>query len=348
MLSAIIVIIGLSILVLIHELGHFIAAKNAGLLVEEFGFGFPPRLFSWKKGETRYSINWLPFGGFVKIYGEHKHTLEERERETGTKADIKRSFAHQPIWKRFVIIAAGISINFIFGWLLLSLVFMIGARQAVIISQVQPGSPAEAAQLMTGNELAGFKTPEEFVSYTSENRGKPIELRVIQGGSEKVITVTPRLETLPGEGAIGVAVVGSGFERLSFFDSLWQGLKTSIISMGEILKAFGSLLSDLVGRARVPENIVGPIGIFGIAGELGSLGIVYVLQLIALISLNLAVLNFVPFPALDGGRLLFLIIEKIKGSPIHPKREFYANAASFGFLVILMIIITARDIVRLF
>src|SRR5687767_9484460 len=116
MFAAIIVIIGLSILVLIHELGHFFAAKRAGLLVEEFGFGFPPRMFSIQRGETKYSFNWLPFGGFVKIYGEHKHTLDQIEKERGIKADPKRSFAHQSLWRRFVIIAAGISINFVFGW----------------------------------------------------------------------------------------------------------------------------------------------------------------------------------------------------------------------------------------
>ncbi len=337
MIAAILVIVGLSVLVLIHELGHFIAAKNAGLLVEEFGFGFPPRAIAWKRGETVYSINWLPFGGFVKIYGEKGEG----------KAD-KRSFAHQSLWRRFVIIAAGISINFIFGWLLLSIVFMTGARQAVVISEVVKGSPAESVSLAANDEIVGFKTPEEFVAFTNAHRGQATTISIMHAGAAREVTVTPRKDPTPGQGALGVAVVGAGFERLGFFDSLWKGLTVSIESMGEILKAFGSLVGDLVGHAQVPENVVGPVGIFGVAGQLGSLGMVYVLQLIALISLNLAVLNFIPFPALDGGRILFLIIEKIKGSPIHAKRELWANAISFGLLVLLMIIITTRDIVRLF
>lgn len=337
MISAILVIVGLSVLVLIHEFGHFLAAKREGLLVEEFGFGFPPRMFSIKKGETRYSFNWLPFGGFVKIYGEK-----------GEGVDNNRSFAHQSFWKRFVIIGAGISINFVFGWLLMSLVFMIGARQAVIISDVQKGSPAEAVSLLAGDEIVGFKTSDEFVAFTGAHRGQVVDLKILRSGVEHDVTVTPRAQVEVGQGPLGAAVVDAGFAKLGFFESLWHGLTVSIESMGEIFKAFGSLIASIFGHATVPENVVGPIGIFGVAGQLGALGFVYVLQLIALISLNLAVLNFIPFPALDGGRLLFLLIEKIKGSPINQKREIWANGISFVFLILLMIIITSRDIIRLF
>jgi regulator of sigma E protease len=348
MISAILVIIGLSVLVLIHELGHFLAAKRAGLLVEEFGFGFPPRMFSIKKGETRYSFNWLPFGGFVKIYGEKGEVLGPNQQATESKVDTKRSFAHQSFWTRMVIIGAGISINFIFGWLLLSLVFMVGARQAVIVSQIAPGSPAELAQIEAGDELVGFKTVSEFTSFTNAHRGEAVEMKIKTQDVERAITITPRVEVPVGQGALGVAIIETGFAKYSFFGALWHGLAVAVESMAEIFKAFGALVADIFGHGRVPENVVGPIGIFGVAGQLGDLGFVYVLQLIAMISLNLAVLNFIPFPALDGGRLLFLIIEKIKGSPIHAKGEIWANGLSFIFLILLMMIITGRDIIRLF
>lgn len=345
MLAAILVIIGLSVLVLIHEFGHFLAAKQEGLLVEEFGFGFPPRIFSVKKGETRYSFNWLPFGGFVKIYGE------KGEGDKSTRLDSvdpRRSFAHQTFWKKFVIIGAGISINFIFGWLLMSLVFMVGARQALVVAQIQPGSPAETVLLVAGDEVVGFQTADEFVAYTGAHRGEQITLRIANAGVGRSVIVTPRSEVVAGEGPLGAAVVEAGFARLGFFQSLWRGLTVSIESMGEIFKAFASLIGNLFAHATVPENVVGPVGIFGVAGQLGDLGFIYVVQLIAMISLNLAVLNFIPFPALDGGRLLFLLIEKIKGSPINAKREMWANGISFIFLVLLMLIITGRDIYRLF
>jgi len=335
MLSALFLIIGLSLLVMIHELGHFIAAKQAGIKVEEFGFGFPPRIKAWKRGETEYSINWLPFGGFVL-------------REAGEIVDEKRSFAHQSLWRRFVVIAAGISINFIAGWLLISSVLMIGAREAVVLTQIQPGSPAETAGFWANDVLVGFKDATSFVDFTHAQQGKKVSIEVLRGQEKKTIEVTLRKVISENEGPLGAVVSKVGFARLGFFAALWQGFTSSVEGVAEIFKAFGSLLGQLFGHANLPSNIVGPVGIFGIAGDLGKLGFVYLMQLLAMISLNLAALNAIPFPALDGGRILFLIIEKIKGSPLHPKREMYANVISFGFLLLLMVIITGRDIVRLF
>lgn len=347
MIAAISIIVGISILVLIHELGHFLAAKKYGIKVEEFGFGFPPRMFGVRRGETLYSFNWLPFGGFVRIYGEHPERLAQKAEETGAPIERERAFCFQPLWRRFVVIAAGISINFIAGWLLLSLVLAIGARQAVVVSEIQPGSPAQAVGLAVGDELAGFTTAEEFISFTRMNQRRSIELFIVRDGEQKTLRPTLRLAA-DGEAPLGAAVSSIGFARLPIHHALMQGLTDSLLMVGEIFKAFGGLLADLFGRASVPENIVGPVGIFGLVGDLGDLGIVYVIQLIAMISLNLAALNAIPFPALDGGRILFLLIEKIKGSPLNPVREQWANVISFGFLVLLMIVITGRDIVRLF
>src|SRR5688500_10619475 len=171
MFSAIIVIIGISVLILLHELGHFIAAKRAGLRVDEFGFGFPPRMFSIKRGETRYSINWLPFGGFVRIYGESKEQINQ-EALDGKEPDTSRSFAHQSAWRRSVIILAGIVTNFVFGWFILSAVFMIGASESVVVTHVASNSPAEIAGFVPGDELVGYEKAEDFVLFTADNRGQ--------------------------------------------------------------------------------------------------------------------------------------------------------------------------------
>ncbi len=347
MFSAIIVIVGISVLILLHELGHFIAAKKAGLRVDEFGFGFPPRMFSIKRGETRYSFNWLPFGGFVRIYGESKEQINQ-ETLDGKESDTSRSFAHQSALRRSIIILAGIITNFVLGWLIISAVFMIGAAESVVVTHVAQNSPAEMAGFMPGDELVGFTKAEDFTLFTAEHRGEPTEFTVARAGEQVVLKATPRVETAPGEGALGVGLSQAGFPKLPFFQALGEGFTTSMSVMGEIVKTFGRMIGSLFARAELLEGVVGPVGIFTVADDLGSVGFVYVLQLIGLISLNLAVLNAMPFPALDGGRFLFILIEKIKGSPMSPKKEMVFNLTGFGILLVLMVAITARDIIRLF
>jgi regulator of sigma E protease len=245
------------------------------------------------------------------------------------------------------VIAAGISINFIVGWLLLSAVYVFGAHQALIITDIQDESPAAQVQLQRGDELVGFTAAEDFIAFTKAQQGKQVAIRVLRSGKE--LTFTPALRVASLERApLGAAVSMTGFAPLPLFSALQKGLVDSVTAVAEIFRAFGSLIGKLFSSASVPENIVGPVGILGIAGDLGKLGFVYILQLIAMISLNLAALNAIPFPALDGGRILFMIIEKLKGSPLNPVREMWTNVISFGFLILLMLIITGRDIVRLF
>lgn len=347
MLSAIIVIIGISVLILLHELGHFIAAKKAGLRVDEFGFGFPPRMFSIKRGETRYSFNWLPFGGFVRIYGESKEQINQ-EALGGKEPDTSRSFAHQSALRRSSIILAGIITNFVLGWFILSAVFMIGAAESVVVTQVSPNSPAELAGFLPGDELVGYDKAEDFTLFTSQNRGELTEFAIAREGQQMTLKATPRVETAPGQGALGIGLSQAGFPKLPFFEAIGTAFTTSWSVMGEIVKTFGRMISGLFVHAELLEGVVGPVGIFVVADDIGSIGFVYILQLIGLISLNLAVLNAMPFPALDGGRFLFILIEKIKGSPMSPKKEMVFNLAGFGVLLVLMVAITARDIIQLF
>ncbi len=333
-----IVIIGISLLILIHEFGHFLIAKKMGLLVEEFGFGFPPRLFSKKLGETTYSLNLLPFGGFVKIFGEDSGGQIPEESKM-------RSFSHQPAWKRALIIVAGVLMNFLLGWFLMSIIFMIGTPKALLIAEVLPGSPAEIVGIMPQDQILGFEKAGDFIDFVNKNRGEEIALSINRGGEELSFKVIPRVE---GEGAVGVSLVEAGVDKKPFLDAIWEGLKTAGFIVFAIFGAFLNLIWGFLTQGKVLVDFVGPIGIFGVASQAGSLGFLYLVQLIAMISLNLTVLNIFPFPALDGGRLLFVLIEKIKGSPLSQNFERTANTAGFILLLLAMIAITVRDITRLF
>ncbi|MFA5098595.1 MAG: RIP metalloprotease RseP [Candidatus Paceibacterota bacterium] len=372
LLGVIFVIIFLSVLILVHELGHFLTAKKFGLLVEEFGFGLPPRIWGKKIGETIYSINALPFGGFVKIYGEDKEdklaenkeietiSIEEEKVEINngeiseeiisetiiTEKTPDRSFSSLFIWKRMVIIVAGVVMNFLFGWLVISIILSMGVPQSVVISEIFKGAPAETAGLKVGDVILGMSA-NDFIKFTNDNKGKEITIKVERDGVEKEIKATPRLNPPAGEGALGIGLLESGAPSQNFFAALWDGLKMSVEIVKLIFVALFNLIAGVFTGNKVSlEQVSGPVGIVKITAQASGLGLVYLLQLLALISFNLAVINIFPFPALDGGRLLFLFIEKIKGSPLPAKFENYANASGMALLLILMVLITIRDIVR--
>jgi regulator of sigma E protease len=372
LLGIIAIIIFLSVFVLIHELGHFLLAKKFGLLVEEFGFGLPPRIWGKKIGETIYSINALPFGGFVKILGENREDeavsgpseeisitqIEEKiiasenqltvdEKLTMEKITIPnhRSFGFLSIGRRAVIISAGVLMNFLLGWLVISIVLNIGIPQAILITDVARNSPAAEAGLVASDKILGFSKVDEFIKYIDEHRGESVVLKIERGGKEMGVQAVPRINPPAGQGALGIALTEVNLPKQNFLSSIWEGLKTSLSIVGIIFAAIFRLIqSALIGKASL-ETISGPVGIVKITAQAGSLGFIYLLQLLALISLNLVVINIFPFPALDGGRLLFLLIEKIKGSPLPAKFERYANTAGMTLLLFLMAVITIKDII---
>ena len=339
-LSLLLVILGLSVLIIIHELGHFLAARYFGLLVEEFGFGIPPRMIGKQIGETLVSLNWLPLGGFVKIYGE-RHDAE--------KSGIPpvRSFSHQSAGRKALIIIAGVAMNFFLGWLLVSAVFMIGAPRAVLITEVKAGSLAESAGLLAGDQLAGFVSVDAFVKFIDANQGQEVGLEIKRGAETLNIKVTPRTAVPAGEGNLGIAVVETGIPQVGFFQAFWRGLAASVNMVWMILISVAQLIVGLFTDADVFSRFVGPVGIVNVAIQTAKSGLVNLLQLIALISLNLAVFNILPIPALDGGRLLFILIEKIKGSPIPVKTEMAANGLGFALLLFLIFAVTIKDILTL-
>ncbi len=347
MLIVTLVIIGLAFLILSHEAGHFFVAKAFGLKVDEFGFGFPPRIFAKKIGGTEYSFNWLPFGGFVRIAGENDG-IDKTNVATASEDEKKHIFSFQPAWKRALVMLAGVTVNFLIGWLLLAAVLMIGSPKALVIGEVQKGSPAEHIGLMVGDVIKDFVNAQSFIEFTNAHKGQQVTLNIMRDGKDMALNVVPRVNIGPGEGPIGVAVAEAGEARHGFFDSLWTGLKESVFLVGFTFQAFYLLISNLFGHATLLPGVVGPVGIFSVAEQAGKIGLIYLVQLISIISLNLTVVNLIPFPALDGGRFFMIIIEKIKGSPISRQTERWVNAAGFAFLLVLMALLTIRDVSHLF
>ncbi len=338
--SVILIILGLSVLVLIHEAGHFFAAKSFGVLVEEFGFGLPPRAWGKRIGETIYSFNWLPFGGFVKLYGE-RHSQED------LNLDISKSFSHQSVWKRALVIGAGVAMNFFLGWLLISAVYMVGIPQTLLITEVQKGGLAESAGIQAGDQLLDFRFVSELTGFLDANKGVAVNLNIQRGDEKFSVSVTPRVEVPEGEGNLGIFLVESGLPKQGFSQSVWEGLKTSVKTMGLIFVGLADLIVGIFTDISVLERFVGPVGIVNVAIQTTQLGAVHFAQLVALISLNLAVFNIIPIPALDGGRLFFLAIEKMKGGPINYKAEMAINGVGFLLLLFLIIAITVKDILSL-
>lgn len=342
MLTVLIIIFFLSVLVLIHELGHFLTAKKFNVFIEEFGIGLPPRIFGKKKGEVMYSINALPIGGFVKIAGENQEELVNEQ------IPKDRIFYNLKVWKRFLILIAGVAMNFLLGWVLISLIFFIGIPKAVVITQVQTDTPAGQAGLKINDLVVGFKNVEDLVVFINQNKGQKISLKVERGGKEMTFEMTPRINPPQNQGALGIALADTGQENQGVFKSVWDGFKASVNIFAMVFVGIAGLLkSAILGKASL-EAVTGPVGIVKITAQASHMGFIYLMQLLALISLNLAALNIFPFPALDGGRILFLIIGKIKGSPLPKRFEQYANAAGMALLLLLMVLITIKDIWRLF
>lgn len=359
MLTAIIFIIILGVLVLVHEFGHFITAKRAGMKVEEFGFGFPPKLWSIKRGETRYSINLIPFGGFVKIMGEDG---EERENP--------ESFGAKPARTRAFVIAAGVLMNVVLAIVLLSFANLVGLRVGIAdadlpkavdtkvqIIQVDQNSPAAQADLQVLDEIVGFRVNGHEVSVAdvagvqkviNENRGHEIVVQVRNGSEVRDINVTPRLDPPPGQGSLGISLALTGIIKYPWYEAIYRGVQNTYYLLVNTFIGYGTIFKNLFTQGNAGVALSGPIGIAVITGQAAKLGFTYLMQFTAIISVNLAVLNVLPFPALDGGRLLFLAIEKIRRRPIAKKVEGMANAIGFGLLILLMIYVTSKDIIHLF
>ncbi len=385
LLTIVVFVLVLSILVFAHELGHFFTARRFGVKAEEFGFGFPPRgigVYKNKQGKWRfvignkaieeleksedtslhpaakstvYSLNWLPLGGFVKIKGEN-----------GEGENDKDSFAYQKIWKRIIILAAGVVMNVVLAWFLFSVGYIIGlpqstdtlgknaivSEQRVMIASVSPNSPAMTAGIKEGDAVLRINgevvsTDKALQDAIAKNDGLATTVLVERNGSEQTLTVTP-VSKDGNRATMGVAIFSGGLVRYPFFSAIIEGAKTTVWMTKEIFVAFGGLFADIFKGHKVGDQFAGPVGIATITGQAARLGFTYLLQFIALLSLNLAVINILPIPALDGGRILFLLIEKLKGKPVKREVENVIHNIGFLLLIALIIFITYKDIIKLF
>ncbi|MBA3733196.1 RIP metalloprotease RseP [Patescibacteria group bacterium] len=365
-MSIIIFIIILAILILVHEFGHFIVAKKFGIRVDEFGLGFPPKLIAKKWGETLYTLNAIPFGGFVKIFGEdsHREDIPENERS--------QSFSYKPKWVKASVLIAGVTFNIIFAWLVLSSGYLIGMPSSasnntlgkvsdthLIITEVLPDSPADKAGLKPGDEISRVYSgqailnkaelsPENVQKLINESSEKTIGLDYVRGKSAEIhIQIEPQSNLVAGKKIIGIAMDSIGVLKLPIHLALFEGARTTWL----LTKATASgLLTFLWNTIRFKADfsqVAGPIGIASVVKDATNLGFIYLLSFISIISINLAIINLLPLPALDGGRLFFLIIESVIRRPIKPRTVQLANTIGFVFLVILMVLVTGHDILKL-
>jgi regulator of sigma E protease len=367
LVSLLIFIIVLGLLILAHELGHFWVAKRAGIRVDEFGLGFPPRLWSFRFRETIYSLNWIPFGGFVRIYGEDPFD------EQASAPGAYRSMATKPKLVQAAVLVAGVTFNLIFAWSLLSTGLIFGlpvdaanhdffsaplAEQRLIITSVLANSPAANAGILPGDQILSLAaetktiTPADADQATAFIRSKTaglevqIKRRLVAGEETHYFQVKP--QTSPnGTPLIGVTLESVGILRLPWYLAPIDGLKLTWSLTKATVIGLGHFVTRAFVDRSVFDSVAGPIGLVSLVGDASKLGLVYLLSFMALISINLAVINLIPFPALDGGRLLFLAIETIKGSKLNPKFAGWANLIGFICLIGLLVVVSYFDVVKL-
>jgi regulator of sigma E protease len=365
-MSVIVFILVLIVLIVVHEFGHFIVAKLTGMRVDEFGIGYPPRVWGKKIGETDYTINAVPFGGFVRIYGEDATDPEV--------LGSHRAFSARPKIAQALTLVAGVTMNILLAYVLITATLAMGTPRALsseeaaraqnvqlMVSGILPGSPAAEAGLMLGDAItnvsgvdgASFEgsDPDAFISYVSADAaGQPLTVSVERNDELHQLTVTPMSGVLsedPTRPALGVSVAQVGvvpepFLRAPLDGALytWEITKETAVGLGKFLASAVTLQADL-------SQVSGPVGIAGAVGNAYADGIAALLSIAAIISINLAIINLLPLPALDGGRLLFVIIEAVIRRPIKPRVAAAVNGVGFSLLILLMLVVTASDIFKL-
>ncbi len=360
-MTIILFLIVLAALIFCHELGHFAFAKLFGIRVDEFAIGFPPKVFGWKRGETEYSLNMIPLGGYVKIFGE------DPDDESMNGPDSSRSFVNASEWKQIVVLLSGIIMNIVFAWLLISISFNLGLltsiedqykdkaqNVSVMILSILKDSPSDKAGLKEGDRVLSIESGSiKIVSPTV------VEIQKTIAESKNNIKIDYKRENATGtlnmiatEGTvkeIGISMALVGSVKFGFFQSFYEGAKLTAIETKNITKGLYGFIGDAFrGKSGLLSQVTGPVGIAGMVGQASDLGISYLLGFIAMISINLAMLNLVPFPALDGGRVLFVLIEIVIRRRIKPVIANWLNLIGFGLLISLMLFITYKDVLRLF
>jgi regulator of sigma E protease len=356
----------LFVLILVHEWGHFIVAKKTGMRVDEFGIGFPPKLFGITWRGTLYTLNLFPIGGFVRIYGEN---AEDAYTDAAAGKTVGGSFTSKSKWAQSAVLIAGVTMNVLLAWALFVFVFMYGvptvideeavtASSKLVIQDVLPQSPASDAGLPKGAVIVAYGNeaekqatiPSAFKAYTAQHANEPIAITYQENAEIKTVSLTPEkglVKDNQEQAAIGIALALVDTVKQPFGEALMQATETTGSSLVAITKGLGALFVDMAQLDADLSQVAGPVGIVGLVGDAADFGLASLLMFTAIISLNLAVINMLPFPALDGGRLLFVGIEAITRKPINPVWVMRLNTLGFILLITLMIAVTYSDIAKL-
>lgn len=357
-LTIIIFLLVIGVLILVHEFGHFVMAKKAGVKVEEFAIGFPPRVFSVKKGETEYSINAIPLGGYVKMLGELEHSSNPR------------AFENQTPGKRFFISIAGVVMNVLLAWLILTIGFAVGMSPIVSSSDSIPGkklsteiiladiakdSPAEKAGIKSGDIALSatsesvsttFSSLSQFDEYNTNHKSKTVTY-VLKRDNETVSKEA--VLTDDSDSQLGISIIEKTAIQVPWYRAPVVALRETYKIIQLTFEFLFSLISKLFIHGQVEQGVGGPVQIYVLTGMAIKAGIMVLLQFVALLSINLAVINILPFPALDGGRLVFIVLEKIfRKKVVKEKVENTIHMIGYGLLILLIVAITYRDVVNLF
>lgn len=321
------------LLILVHEFGHFFVAKRSGTHVYEFAIGMGPLIRSFERKGTRYSLRLVPIGGYVRLEGEDEET------------DNPSGFVHQKPWKKFLILFAGAFMNFVFAWIIFFMLFAVLGQPTTTIDQVMPDSAAEAMALQPGDRILVFKNRgidswEDLSLAISETEANESTAIVVERDGQEI-----NFSFQMGEGENGQGYLGIIPDRAFNF---WYAVKSSsqyfIQAMGLLVGFFRQLVRGQVGA----DAVAGPVGIVTMIGEASKYGLLAILNLAGLISINLGFVNLLPIPALDGGRILFVLAEAVRGKPVPPEKEGLIHFIGFALMLTLLVLITYQDLIRIF
>ncbi len=362
----------LGILVLVHELGHFYVARKFGVKVDEFGLGLPPRIFGlykdnfgkWKKvglksentSKTIWSLNWIPLGGFVKIKGEDGGNREDED-----------SFIKKSVGKRMAIISAGVSMNLILAAAIFSVLLVIGSPQVIDNQQLMPFAKVKGTQVRVMDVLPespaaniGIEVGDSIISidgqiigsisqvqnYLSQKADINVDLKIERKKEIIKKEAIPGLIGETGRAGLGVALIETGIVSYPWYLAPFYGIWETARMVFGIIAGFYLIIKNLIIDQNLIGEVYGPVGIASLVGDAARLGLIYLLQLTAVLSVIIAVINFLPFPALDGGRIFFLLIEAIRRKPVNQKIENAVHNIGFALLMLLILVVTFNDIAR--
>jgi regulator of sigma E protease len=343
-MNIVMALLALGFLIFIHELGHFWAARATGVRVDEFAIGFGPPIIKHKRKGVLYRLNWIPLGGYVKMYGE----------DNPEAASAPDNFNNRPVGARILVIVAGVIMNIIGAFVILALLFnLYGAPVSeLFVGSVQAGKPGEAAGFKAGDQIVWvndekLQSPADFNTAVQHHSGKPMKVGVLRDGKRLDLTVTPQMNPEENRPMIGIGLQ----QQTSFVKpgGFAENVGAALKSTGELTALTFDGFKKLLTGAVSFQEIGGPVEIIRITGQASDNGVPHYMYIVALLSVNLAVLNILPFPALDGGRLVFLLIEWVRrGKRIPLEREASINFIGILFLLTLMVVVTFKDVFHIF